>query len=105
MRAAGNLGAPPAAVFRRIFLPLSLPGIAAGCLLVFILSLGFYITPALLGGQKDVMVSMLIQQQISQLKWGFGAALALVLLIIALAIYALFTRLLGVERVFGSARA
>ena len=104
LRAAGNLGAPPAAVFRRIFLPLSLPGIAAGCLLVFILSLGFYITPALLGGQRDIMVSMLIQQQISQLNWGFGAALALVLLLLALGIYAIFTRLLGVERVFGSAR-
>lgn len=104
LRAAGNLGAPPSAVFRRIFLPLSLPGIAAGCLLVFILSLGFYITPALLGGQRDIMVSMLIQQQISQLNWGFGAALALVLLVIALGIYLLFTRLLGVERVFGSTR-
>lgn len=104
MRAAENLGAPPSAVFRRIFFPLSLPGVAAGCLLVFILSLGFYITPALLGGQKDVMISMLIQQQISQLKWGFGAALALVLLLLALGIYTLFTRLLGVERVFGSAR-
>ncbi len=104
LRAAGNLAAPPAAVFRRIFLPLSLPGIAAGCLLVFILSLGFYITPALLGGQRDIMVSMLIQQQISQLNWGFGAALALVLLVLALGIYLLFTRLLGVERVFGSTR-
>ena len=104
LRAAGNLGGPPAAVFRRIFLPLSLPGIAAGCLLVFILSLGFYITPALLGGQRDIMVSMLIQQQVSQLNWGFGAALALVLLVLALGIYLLFTRLLGVERVFGSAR-
>jgi putative spermidine/putrescine transport system permease protein len=104
MRAAENLGAPPSAVFRRVFFPLSLPGVAAGCLLVFILSLGFYITPALLGGQRDVMISMLIQQQISQLKWGFGAALALVLLLLALGIYALFTRLLGVERVFGSAR-
>jgi putative spermidine/putrescine transport system permease protein len=105
LRAAGNLGAPPSAVFTRIFLPLSLPGIAAGSLLVFILALGFYITPALLGGQRDVMISMLIQQQISQLNWGFGAALALVLLILALGIYVLFTRLLGVERVFGSARA
>lgn len=105
LRAAGNLGAPPVAVFRRIFLPLSLPGIGAGCLLVFILSLGFFITPALLGGQRDVMVSMLIQQQVDQLKWGAGAALALILLLLALGIYALFTRLLGVERVFGSARA
>ncbi len=105
LRAAENLGASPGAVFRRIFLPLSLPGVAAGCLLVFILGLGFYITPALLGGQRDVMVSMLIQQQISQLKWGFGATLALILLIVALGIYLVFTRLLGVERVFGSARA
>jgi len=104
LRAAENLGASPGAVFRRIFLPLSLPGVAAGCLLVFILGLGFYITPALLGGQRDVMISMLIQQQISQLKWGFGATLALVLLIMALGIYLIFTRLLGVERVFGSAR-
>lgn len=104
LRAAGNLGAPPASVFRRIFLPLSLPGVAAGCLLVFILGLGFYITPALLGGQKDVMVSMLIQGQIAQLKWGFGAALALILLIMALGIYSIFTRVLGVERVFGTAR-
>ncbi|MEZ4561484.1 MAG: ABC transporter permease [Thermomicrobiales bacterium] len=104
MRAAGNLGAPPAKVFLRVFLPLSLPGVAAGCLLVFILSLGFYITPSLLGGQKDVMVAMLIQQQISQLKWGFGAALALVLLVMSLGIYGIFTRVLGVERVFGGAR-
>jgi ABC-type spermidine/putrescine transport system permease subunit I len=104
LRAAGTLGAPPSRVFLRIFLPLSLPGVAAGCLLVFILSLGFYITPALLGGQKDVKISMLIQQQISQLKWGFGAALALVLLVMSLGIYGIFTRVLGVERVFGGAR-
>ena len=104
MRAAGNLGAPPSKVFLRVFLPLSLPGVAAGCLLVFILALGFYITPALLGGQRDVMISMLIQQQISQLKWGFGAALALVLLVMSLGIYGIFTRVLGVERVFGGAR-
>jgi ABC-type spermidine/putrescine transport system permease subunit I len=105
LRAAGNLGAPPAAVFRRVFFPLSLPGVAAGCLLVFILSLGFYITPKLLGGQRDVLIAMLIEQQVSQLNWAFGAALALVLLVLALCIYLLFTRLLGVERVFGSARA
>jgi ABC-type spermidine/putrescine transport system permease subunit I len=104
LRAAENLGAAPWSVFRRVFLPLSLPGIAAGCLLVFILALGFFITPALLGGQKDVMISMLIEQQVSQLKWGFGAMLAFVLLALALGIYVIFTRLLGVERVFGSTR-
>lgn len=104
LRAAENLGAPPSAVFRRVFLPLSLPGVAAGCLLVFILALGFYITPALLGGRKDVMISMLIQQQVTQLEWGFAAALALVLLVVALGVYVLFVRLLGVERLFGGAR-
>jgi putative spermidine/putrescine transport system permease protein len=104
LRAAENLGAPPPAAFRRVFLPLSLPGIGAGCLLVFVLSLGFYITPALLGGQRDVMISMLIQQQVTQLKWGFGSALALVLLVVALAVYAVFTRVLGVERIYGGAR-
>ena len=105
LRAAENLGARPSQVFRSVFLPLSLPGVAAGCLLVFILALGFYITPALLGGQRDVMVSMLIQQQVTQLKWGVASALALVLLVLSLGIYVVFTRLLGVQRLFGEARA
>jgi ABC-type spermidine/putrescine transport system permease subunit I len=104
LRAAENLGATPAAVFRRVFLPLSLPGIGAGCLLVFILALGFYITPALLGGQRDVMISMLIAQQVTLIKWGFAAALALLLLAVALGVYVVFTRLLGVERLYGGAR-
>jgi ABC-type spermidine/putrescine transport system permease subunit I len=105
MRAAENLGAPPATVFRRVFLPLSLPGIGAGCLLVFILGLGFYITPALLGGRRDVMISMLIQQQVQQINWGFASALALLLLAVALAVYTAFTRLLGVERLYGGGRS
>jgi ABC-type spermidine/putrescine transport system permease subunit I len=104
LRAAENLGATPVAVFRRVFLPLSLPGVGAGCLLVFILGLGFYITPALLGGQRDVMISMLIQQQVTLLKWGIASALALVLLVVALGVYVVFTRLLGVERLYGGAR-
>ena len=104
LRAAENLGARPSAVFRHVFLPLSLPGVGAGCLLVFILALGFYITPALLGGQRDVMISMLIQQQVALLKWGLASALALVLLVVALAVYVGFTRVLGVERLYGGAR-
>lgn len=103
MRAAENLGARPAQTFRHVFLPLSLPGVGAGVLLVFILALGFYITPALLGGQKDVMISMLIQQQVANLNWGSAAALALVLLLIAVAIYLAFTRVLGVQKIFGGA--
>lgn len=104
LRAAENLGASPFHVFRRIFFPLSLPGVGAGCLLVFILALGFYITPALLGGQRDITISMLIAQQVSQLKWGFASALALLLLVAALAVYFAFTRILGVERIYGGAR-
>lgn len=104
LRAAENLGGKPSQVFRHVFLPLSLPGIGAGCLVVFILSLGFYITPALLGGQRDVMISMLIAQQVTTLKWGFASALALILLAIALAIYLAFNRILGVERLYGGTR-
>ena len=104
-RAAENLGARPSQVFRWVSLPLSLPGVAAGCLLVFILALGFYITPALLGGQRDVMISMLILQQVTQLNWGVASALALVLLVFALAVYVAFTRILGVQRLFGGTRA
>ena len=104
LRAAENLGAPPWQTFRRVFLPLSLPGVGAGCLLVFILSLGFYITPALLGGQRDVMISMLIAQLVTQIRWGLASALAVLLLAVALGVYVLFTRILGVERVYGGAR-
>lgn len=105
MRAAEGLGAPPGQVFRRIFFPLSLPGIAAGCLLVFILALGFYITPALVGGPKDLMIAVLIAQQVDLFNWPFASALAAVLLVGALAIFAVFNKILGVERIFGGARA
>jgi ABC-type spermidine/putrescine transport system permease subunit I len=104
MRAAESLGARPDQVFRRIFFPLSLPGIAAGCLLVFILSLGFFITPALVGGPKDVMVSILIEQQVNTLfNWPFAAALAGVLLAGALIVFYVFNKILGVENIFGGA--
>jgi ABC-type spermidine/putrescine transport system permease subunit I len=105
LRAAENLGGRPWHVFRYVFLPLTLPGIAAGCLVVFILALGFYITPALIGGPRDVMISMLIAQQVTTLNWGFASALALGLLVMALAVYLVFDRILGVERLYGQARA
>jgi ABC-type spermidine/putrescine transport system permease subunit I len=104
LRAAENLGGRPIQVFRHIFLPLSLPGIGAGCLVVFILSLGFYITPALIGGPRDIMISQLIYQQINVPNWGFSSALALILLVIAIAIYLVFNKILGVERLYGGAR-
>ena len=103
-RAAANLGAPPMSAFLRVFVPLSLPGVVAGCLLVFVLALGFYITPALLGGLHDQMISQLIVQQIQQrLDWGFGTAMSVVLMVITLVILFVASRLVRLRDVFGSA--
>jgi len=79
--AAEGLGATGWQVFWRVFLPLTLPGVMAGTALVFILSLGFYITPALLGGGRVIMIAVLIEQQVRQfLEWGFASALSILLL-------------------------
>jgi putative spermidine/putrescine transport system permease protein len=102
LQAAANLGAPPARVFARIFLPLSLPGVIAGVLLVFILSLGYYITPALLGGPGDIMIAQLIQEQIGEFgEWGIGAALATVLLVGTVVLAALLNRFIKLDRIWG----
>jgi len=102
LRAAANLGASPTQAFVRVFLPLSLPGVAAGSLLVFILALGFFITPALMGGRSDMMIAQLIETQIrTQLNFSFAAALAAVLLVITLIIFAIYNRILGIEKMFG----
>jgi ABC-type spermidine/putrescine transport system permease subunit I len=101
LRAAQGLGAAPFAVFRQVWLPLSLPGVFAGCLLVFILALGFFITPALVGGPRDLMIAVLIQQQVDLFDWPFASALAVVLLAAALIVFAVFERSLGVARIFG----
>lgn len=94
LRAAEGLGASGWSVFRRVFLPLTLPGVVAGTALVFILSLGFYITPALLGGGKVVMIAVLIEQQVRQfLEWGFAAALSILLLVSAVLVYLGLSRL------------
>ncbi len=95
-RAAEGLGAPAWRAFLRITLPLSLTGVFAGCALVFVISLGFFITPALLGGGRVMMIAMLIEQQVREfLDWPFAAALATVLLTVTLAIYAVLARLTG----------
>jgi ABC-type spermidine/putrescine transport system permease subunit I len=87
--AAEGLGASNARIFRRIYLPLTLPGIFAGAVIVFVLSLGFYITPALLGGGRVMMLAVMIEQQVHQtLNWPFAAALSASLLVVTLAIYA-----------------
>lgn len=82
LQAARSLGAKPWRAFLQIYVPLSLPGIYAGAIIVFILSLGFYITPALLGGPRSTMLSSLVQNQVlSLLNWGRGGAMGVVLLV------------------------
>lgn len=100
VRAARSLGAPPLAAFWRVYAPQTVPGVVAGGLITFILSLGYYITPALLGGPADQMMSNFISTYINRdLNWGQAAALGAVLLLVTLAIYAAFLRILGPERV------
>jgi putative spermidine/putrescine transport system permease protein len=99
MQAAAITGASPWRVLRSVLLPLSLPGISAGCIMVFVMSLGYYITPALLGGPSDMMIAVLIAQQIQQmLNWGLGSAAAFILLAITLVIYFLYIRFIGLKR-------
>jgi putative spermidine/putrescine transport system permease protein len=101
MRAAYSLGATRWQAFRRVFLPLSLPGIAGGTLLVFILSLGFFITPALMGGPSDVMIAMLIEREVEfTLNWSFASALAVVLLGLALIGFIGYNRIVRLDRLF-----
>jgi putative spermidine/putrescine transport system permease protein/mannopine transport system permease protein len=91
LRAGQMLGAGPVMLFVRVYLPLSLPGVAAGVVLVFISALGFFITPALLGGGRTPMAAMMIEEQASTyLNWPLACTLATILLAMTLAIYALF---------------
>ena len=99
LRAATSLGAKPFTAFRRVYVPQTLPGIAAGCLMVFIQALGYYITPALVGGADDQMISYFIAFYASRtVNWGMAAALSIMLLAATLALYAVYNRLVGVER-------
>ncbi|HKO07862.1 MAG TPA: ABC transporter permease [Alphaproteobacteria bacterium] len=92
-QAAEGLGAPASRIFLRIVLPLTLDGVFAGAILVFVLSLGFFITPALLGGGRVIMIAVLIEQQVREtLNWSFAGALSAVLLAATIAIYGLAQR-------------
>ena len=102
LRAAESLGARPFGAFRLVFLPLSLPGVVNGCVLVFTMCLGFYITPILLGTPKDMMISQLISQQIEDLlAWGFASAIAVVLLASTLLLLGIYNRFAGLDRLWG----
>lgn len=103
LAAARGLGASRAVVFRRVFLPLSAPGLVAAGVLVFIFSLGFYITPAILGGGRTLMAAEWIKIQILDvLRWGLGAMLAVSLVVAILAVLAVFSRVVDLRRLFGA---
>lgn len=98
IRASRSLGANAFQTFIRVYLPLSIKGISAGCLIVFILAIGFFITPALLGGLKEIMISNVIENQVSNLlNWGFGSALAFILLTVAVLMIIGFKKYLFLE--------
>lgn len=104
--AAATLGARSGEAFWRIYFPLSLPGVAAAALIVFITALGFFITPALLGGRRQTMIAQVIIIQVQELlNWGFAGALSVVLLAAALLIFVLYDRLLGLSSLSGGERA
>ncbi len=101
LSAGSNLGARPSQTFFRIFLPLSLPGIASGSILVFIMGIGYFITPSLLGGQKDSMISQLIQIQVGDLlNWNFASAIAFVLLAVTLLLLLLSKNFIRLDKLF-----
>jgi putative spermidine/putrescine transport system permease protein len=99
VRAARSLGAGPFYAFWRIYFPQTLPGIGAGCLLTFILSLGYYITPALVGGPTDQMVSYFVALYTNrELNWGMASSLGAILLVATLLLYYVYNKLVGVDR-------
>lgn len=102
MKAAANLGASPARAFWLVFLPLSLPGLLAGGLMVFILCLGFYVTPAVLGGGKVTMVANRIATDIEIFfNWGAASALGVILFVLTITFLLIASRLMRLDRLIG----
>ncbi len=102
MRAAASLGAPPLQAFFKVYLPMTLPGVGAGCLLTFIIAVGYYITPALVGGAQDQMIGYFIAFFTNmRLNWGMASALSFILLICIMALYVGLGRFIGIGRLVG----
>ena len=98
MRAAESLGASPATAFMRVYVPNTVAGIGAGAILVFILAIGYYITPALVGGQSGTLISNFIAYHMSSsLNWGLAAALGAILLGVVLVLYFLYDKIVGID--------
>jgi putative spermidine/putrescine transport system permease protein len=99
MQAAAICGAPPASVFGRVLLPLAWRGIGSASLMVFAMALGYFITPALLGGSANMMVAEMIAEYVQTLlQWGLGSAAAFILLAVTLGLYALYFRVFGLTQ-------
>ena len=100
MRAGKSLGGTPLVAFWKVYFPLTIPGIGAGCLLVFILAIGYYITPALVGGASGTLISNQIAFHMkSTLDWSFASAMGLMLLTGVLAIYWVYNKIVGVDNI------
>ena len=100
MRAGKSLGGTPLTAFIKIYFPLTMPGIGAGCLLVFIISIGYYITPALVGGASGSLISNTIAYHMkSSLDWAFASALGTMLLVGVLTIYWIYNKLVGIDNI------
>jgi ABC-type spermidine/putrescine transport system permease subunit I len=103
LRAAGGLGASGFYTFRRVYLPLSMHGVLSGALIVYILSIGFFITPALMGGQHDIMIAMLIDRALEiAVDWPSAALMSATLLLVTSALYAVYYRIADIRRLIGA---
>jgi len=98
MKAAKNLGATPTRAFIRVYMPQSIPGVGAGCILVFIVAIGYYITPELVGGKDGLMIGNFVAREMQQtLNWGLAAAMGAILLAAVLILYWAYDRLIGID--------
>ena len=101
-RAALTLGARPGTAFWRVYFPLSMPGVAAGAIMVFVTAVGFFIVPQLLGGRKETMITQLIIEQVLQvMNWGFAGSISVLLLVVVLAVFAVYDKVLGLSTMTG----
>ena len=101
-RAALTLGARPGSAFWRIYFPMSMPGVAAAAIMVFVTAMGFFIVPALLGGRREIMITQIIIEQVQQtMNWGFAGAISVLLLVVVLAVFAIYDKLLGLSTITG----
>ena len=105
IEAATDLGARPAAVFRRIILPLSWPGVLSGCIMVFLLTVGAFVTPQLLGGPSGIMYGNVIASQfLANNNWAFGSALSIALILIVFLLLLISSRWIGIQHIFTAGR-